>query len=310
MVGGGLMGRGISAALARAGLDVMIVEPDEATADLIRAEAVPGRHLVTLEDGLRGADIVIEAITEHPEAKRELWRRMGGLAGPDTVLASNTSSLSIDDLAAQVEHPERVAGMHWFTPAELIRCVEVVRGASTSDDTVAAVFALARRAGKGPVTVADSPGFIANRLQFALLAEALRCVEEGVATPAQVDEIVRTSFGPRLAVLGPFANADLGGLDVYASILRQLHDGVGAHYPASGMLQEHVEHGRLGVKAGAGFADYTPDSAAALRAHRDGTLRAVIALVSAQAKTGLDDGPWASGASDTATSRQPRESAP
>ncbi|RZI89905.1 MAG: 3-hydroxyacyl-CoA dehydrogenase family protein, partial [Microbacterium sp.] len=188
VIGGGLMGRGISARLALRGLDVAVVEPDIATAALVRDEAVVGRRLATLEGAVTDADIVIEAITEHAPTKRNVWRRVSATARPDAVLATNTSSLSIDDLAREVAFPERFAGMHWFTPADLIPCVEIVRGAVTSDETIAALTALAQGAGKAPVVVADSPGFVANRLQFALLAEALRCVEEGIATPAQIDE--------------------------------------------------------------------------------------------------------------------------
>ncbi len=292
VIGGGLMGRGISARLALRGFDVAVVEPDIPTAALVRDEAVVGRRLATLEGAVTDADIVIEAITEHAPTKRNVWRRVSATARPDAVLATNTSSLSIDDLAREIAIPERFAGMHWFTPADLIPCVEIVRGAETSDETVAALSALAQRAGKAPVVVADSPGFVANRLQFALLAEALRCVEEGVATPAQIDEIVRTSFGPRLALLGPFANADLGGLDVYAEILRVLHDGLGPRYPASSALHDHVADDRLGVKSGAGFADYSPTAAVAVREYRDRALGTLIPMLSRCAETGLRGTPW------------------
>ena len=296
VIGGGLMGRGISAQLAGSGLDVAVVEPDIPTAALVCDEAVVGRRLATLEDAVADADVVIEAITEHAPTKHDVWKRIGVIARPDAVLATNTSSLRIDDLARDITRPERFGGMHWFTPADLIPCIEVVRGAATSDETIAVIAALARRAGKAPVTVADSPGFVANRLQFALLAEALRCVEDGVATPAQIDEIVRTSFGPRLAVLGPFANADLGGLDVYAAILRVLHDGLGPRYPASGALHDHVANHRRGVKSGAGFAEYSPAAAVAVREYRDHALRTLIPMLSARAGAGLRGTPWAGSA--------------
>lgn len=297
VIGGGLMGRGISAALARSGFPVAVVEPDATAAALIAHEAVPGRTVADLEQAVGTADVVIEAVTENPRVKAELWTRLGQLARAETILASNTSSLRIDDLAALVPYPERVVGMHWFTPAELIGCIEVVRGSATADHTVDRISDIARTAGKSPVPVADAPGFVANRLQFALLAEAIRCVQDGVATAAQVDEIVRTSFGPRLAVLGPFANADLGGLDVYASIFAQLREGLGERYPVEGPLQEAVTAGRLGVKSGAGFADYTEETVAALREYRDALLADVIALTSSRTHQ-LEVTPWAANAPD------------
>lgn len=285
VVGGGIMGRGIAVAFRRAGHPVVVVEPDADAAGaaevVLTAEGgeAPVEIRSQLGPDLAEAEVVVEAIPERIELKRELWRRLGALASNDAVLASNTSALDIDVLAAEVPGPGRVLGMHWFNPAELIPCVEVVRGRHTAEAVIAATLEILRGAGKEPVVVRNSPGFVANRLQFALVREALLCLEEGIASAEDIDAIVRGSFGVRLAALGPLANADLGGLDTYRLILDYLAGELGERFAPPALLDALVERGRLGTKTSAGIADYTPESARELASRRDLALRRVLAAV-------------------------------
>lgn len=261
VLGSGIMGRGIALALARAGHAVRVADPEPAgRAALERAlasEQAGSRARVSVttdpDAAVDGAELVIEAVPERAELKSEVWRRLGETASPGAILASNTSALDIDALAAQVPDPGRVLGTHWFNPAELIPCVEVVRGAATRDEVVATTVDLLARAGKDPVVVRNSPGFVANRIQFALVREAILCLEEGLASAEDIDRIVTGSFGVRLAALGPLANADLGGLDTYAWILDDLAQRLGPRFAPPAVLRDHVAAGRLGAKTGAGL---------------------------------------------------------
>jgi 3-hydroxybutyryl-CoA dehydrogenase len=296
VVGGGIMGRGIAIALAAAGLAVRVCEAEPAMArslpDRLRDEAarsgrddaVLARVVVEdrLEHAVAGAGLVIEAIPEDIALKRPLWARLGELAEPAAILASNTSALDIDELAAEVPSPERVLGTHWFNPAAIVPCVEVVRGTATDPDVVRRVVALLERAGKAAVVVANSPGFVANRIQFAMVREALLCLEEGLASAEDIDRIVAGSFGIRLAAGGPLGHADLGGLDTYRAVLRFLRERLGERFAPPALLERLVDEGRLGVKAGAGIADYAPDDVDRLLRERDATLRRLVAAVAGQ----------------------------
>lgn len=283
VLGAGIMGRGIALALARAGHIVRIADPDPsgraALARLLDAAEPPIRSRVSVVgvagDAVVDAGFVIEAVPERPELKAEVWRRLGETASPDATLASNTSALDIDSLAAHVPDPGRVLGTHWFNPADLIPCVEVVRGAATRDEVVATTVDLLARAGKDPVVVRNSPGFVANRIQFALVREALLCLEEGLASAEDIDRIVTGSFGVRLAALGPLANADLGGLDTYAWILQDLEQRLGPRFAPPAVLLEHVAAGRHGAKTGSGI--YGEHRGEELVRRRDTIVRRVLA---------------------------------
>lgn len=283
VVGAGIMGRGIALALARAGHVVRIADPDPsgraAFAALLETAEADVRARVEVEDAAErvvvGAGLVIEAVPERPELKAEVWGRLGKTAEPDAILASNTSALDIDSLAAHVPDPGRVLGTHWFNPAELIPCVEVVRGAATRDDVMDTVVGLLSRAGKDPVVVRNSPGFVANRIQFALVREALLCLEEGLASAADIDRIVTGSFGVRLAALGPLASADLGGLDTYSWILEDLEQRLGSRFAPPTVLLDQVAAGRLGAKSGAGL--YGEHRGEELARRRDTIVRRVLA---------------------------------
>ena len=287
VVGGGIMGRGIAAAMQDSGQAVTIVETDAGASARLRDAGFTVAD--ALESVVPDADLVIEAVPEVMAIKEPLWRRLGELARTDAVLASNTSAFDIDGLASFVAQPQRVLGMHWFTPATVVPCVELVRGVATADEVLDRMRQLLSAAGKRPVVVRNSPGFVANRIQFALVREALLCLEEGLASAEDIDAIVSSSFGPRLAVLGPLANADLGGLDTYRSILTFLSAQLGERFAVPRVLDDLVAEGRLGVKSGRGIYEYTPESASALTSYRDSTLRRVLATV-AEAETERDQG--------------------
>lgn len=291
VVGGGIMGRGIAASLAVAGHSVSVVESDAAaSASLLdriagqlesepavdAAQALQRITVGTEIDAVSAAGLVIEAVPEDMAIKTPLWQRLGELCDPAALLASNTSAFDIDSLAELVPGPERVLGTHWFNPALVVPCVEVVRGSATSQGVIDRAISLLTAAGKAPVVVRNSPGFVANRIQFALVREALLCLEEGLASAKDIDTIVSTSFGPRLAVLGPLANADLGGLDTYRSILAFLTSTLGDRFDVPAVLDDFVASGRLGTKTLAGIADYTSDSADQLAHRRDVALRRVL----------------------------------
>ncbi|MDP3208485.1 MAG: 3-hydroxyacyl-CoA dehydrogenase family protein, partial [Rhodoglobus sp.] len=208
VVGGGIMGRGIAASLAAAGHSVSVVESDAAAASSLldriagQLESEPAVDAAaslerisvgTVLDAVIAAGLVIEAVPEDMAIKTPLWQRLGELCDPAALLASNTSAFDIDSLAELVPGPERVLGTHWFNPAIVVPCVEVVRGSATSDAVIDRTIALLAAAGKSPIVVANSPGFVANRIQFALVREALLCLEEGLASAEDIDTIVSTS---------------------------------------------------------------------------------------------------------------------
>ena len=283
VIGGGIMGAGIAIAMANAGHRVSVVEPDQARAAALRERLQEIPRAAVGQIGadwapIAEADYVFEAAPENLQLKQRLWARLGEVARADAVLATNTSSLNVDDLAGVVPEPGRVLAAHWFNPAYEVQCVELAPGSQTSVDTIQAVTELLSAAGKTPVSVQNRPGFIANRIQFAMIREAMLCLEDGASREA-IDEVVRTSFAPRLAALGPLANADLGGLDTYLSIFETLQGVFGERFAPPQSLVDAVAAGRLGTKTLAGFDDYDEDSAAALAAERDRRLSAVIAAV-------------------------------
>lgn len=273
IVGAGLMGHGIAQVFALAGCPVRIWDPSpEALA------AVPGRirsHLTmlgidvvpdvglspSLADCVRDADLVIEAVPEVLAIKQDLMRRLDELA-PRAIVATNTSVLRITAIAEASAAPERIVGAHWWNPPYLIPVVEVVKGTQTASATVEAVTAWLRDAGKLPVTVNwDAPGFIGNRMQFALYREALWIVEQGICDLETIDIVARNTFGARLPVVGPIENADYIGLDLTKAILDYLSPHLSKEDAASPVVAALVDEGRLGAKTGGGLADW-PDGAA------------------------------------------------
>jgi 3-hydroxybutyryl-CoA dehydrogenase len=275
-VGAGTMGAGIALAFALGGSAATVVARRQSTLDaawrrieasadlLARAGRVPpaGREALLgritgttdLEGADLGVDLVVEAIAEDVTAKRRLYRLIEPRLGPATILGTCTSSLPLAGLATGLGRPEQFIGYHWFNPPELIGLVEIVPAAQTAAEVTDRVEAFSLAIGKQPVRVAaDVPGFIANRLQYALLREAYHLVSAGVGTPADVDKAVTAGLGPRWAVIGPFMSMDLAGLDVHRTVAEQLFPQLSADTAVPPMLTALTDAGALGAKAGRGL---------------------------------------------------------
>lgn len=282
VLGLGTMGQGIAIAAAAGGHPVRLYEEparrDDCVEALRRRYPGPADFLVAadLAEAVGQADLVIEAVPEDLELKRAVFRQLSELAAPDALLATNTSSLPLDAIVPAVKYPERFLAAHFFNPAELVPGVEVAATASTDPGAVTRLTGFLRGIGKEPIVVAPRAGFVANRLQLALFLEALACVEDGTASREDVDLVVRRTFGFRLPAYGPFAIADMAGLDVYRSILDVLQAEYGDRFAVPETLRDLVDRGRVGVKTGAGFADYTPAEVAELLAERDDTYRRLL----------------------------------
>ena len=277
VAGAGLMGHGIGQVHAAIGKHVVLYEPELARAqagreriagNLDRAVAkgkidsnerdtVVGRIVATDDlELVRSADLVIEAVFEDVDVKRALWRDLDGRAPDATIFASNTSSISIDDLAHAVGAPrrERFVGMHFFSPVPVMPLVELIRGSATTDSTEASIRELTTQLGKELIVSADRPGFIVNRVLMPMLAEAMRILEEGSATAEDIDTGARVGlYHP----MGPLQLADFIGLDVCLNVMKVLNEGIGEeHYPPPKILVDLVEAGDLGQKTGRGFHTY------------------------------------------------------
>ncbi len=300
IIGGGTMGLGVAECLAAAGLSVRLVDatPEmsrqayERLMERVRAHVAAGllqpgvveraaavQAVGDITAAVENVDLVFEAVPEQLDLKRDILAAISAAAPPEAVIATNTSSLPVDELAASVVHPGRFLGMHWFNPPEWTPGIEIIRGAATDPDVVTRVLAFLRAIGKHPIVVGSGPGFVANRLQFALFREALACVEDGLASPEEVDEVVRSCFGFRLPFFGPFQIADMAGLDVYANVFETLEQGLGDRFRVPPALRALVEQGRLGVKSGAGFSSYTPEAREHLLLTRDRYYAALAALL-------------------------------
>jgi 3-hydroxybutyryl-CoA dehydrogenase len=281
VIGAGTMGHGIAQVCATAGCEVALAD---ATAELaqqgverIRANleegvrrgkieaAAAADHLArvrstgSLEAAVAGADVVIEAVPEKPELKRDVLQRAEAAAAAEALLATNTSGLRIGGMQEWLRAPGRFLGLHFFNPVHINRLLEIVRGPQTTDATVQRALALAERIGKDAVLVNDSPGFATSRLGVLLGLEAMRMVEEGVASAADIDRAMELGYRHPM---GPLKLTDLVGLDVRLDIARYLHEQLGAEcYRPPRILEDMVRAGRLGRKSGRGFYDWTEDGA-------------------------------------------------
>src|SRR3954447_18225229 len=280
VVGGGRMGSGIAEAFAAGGLRVQVSDatPELAgaareralartrghvEAGLLAEEALERAERVTACDdaanAAAGAELVVEAVAEDVDVKRKVLAAIEAAASDDAVIATNTSSLPVDELARPLQRPARFLDMHWFNPPEWTPGIEVVPVPETDGDAVERVLAFQRALGKRPAVVRPGTGFVANRLQMALLCEASRCVEEGLASPAEIDEVVRSCFGFRLPFFGPFQIADMAGLDVYQAVAEEHRRVLGDRFFVPERLRELVAAGKTGTSAGAGYYTYASD---------------------------------------------------
>ena len=275
VVGAGAMGSGIAQVFAQSGFTVRLVDVAKPMLDRARGviekslqkfvekgkltaaerDAALARLSVgTRVDVLADVDYVVEAIVERVEEKRALFTSLDALVKPGTILASNTSSISITLLGAATKRPDRVLGMHFMNPVPLMALVELIRGQTTSDESMTMASDLCARLGKTPVEAADFPGFIANRVLMPMINEAIYAVMEGVGTPEAIDTVMKLGLNHPL---GPLALADFIGLDVCLAILNVLHDGFGdPKYRPCPLLRRMVDAGQLGRKSGRGFYVY------------------------------------------------------
>ena len=269
VVGAGQMGAGIAQVVAASGRAVLLhdtfpgaVERGLATIERSlgklheKGGPEPGAVLarITSVEEITEAELMIEAIVEHADTKKELFRAADDVLPAGAILASNTSSIPITELAAATSRPERVIGMHFFNPVPVLALVEVIRADQTSDETAEAIVALARELGKTPAEANDFPGFVSNRILLPFINEAVWALHDGVAEPEAIDTIAKLGFNHPM---GPLALADLIGLDTCLAILEVLRDGFeDERYEPCPLLREHVAAGRLGRKSGAGFYSY------------------------------------------------------
>ncbi len=274
------MGNGIAHVFATAGYQVNLIDISQEALD--KALAVIGKNLdrqikkeiiaqeekeaalaristfTTISEGVKEADLVVEAATENVDLKLDIFRQLDDSTRDDCILATNTSSISITKIASVTNRPDKVIGMHFMNPVPVMKLVEIIRGYSTSDATTETIMALAKKLGKVPVEVNDYPGFVANRILMPMINEAIYSLYEGVAGVTEIDTVMKLGMAHPM---GPLQLADFIGLDVCLSILRVLHDGFGnPKYAPCPLLVNMVEAGHLGVKSGSGFYDWNHGS--------------------------------------------------
>jgi len=275
IIGSGTMGRGIAYLGAVAGYDTILHDSDPAALDAAKAsvestlrkgvekgkvtetDAVLAldhlRVAPELEEATRGADLIIEAVPEELDLKRNIFAQVDLVCGEETIIASNTSSMSITKLAGSVERRDRFVGMHFFNPPHVMKLIEIVRGERTSDDTIAETRAVAEKMGKQPIVVRDTPGFATSRLGVAIGLEAIRMLEEGVASAEDIDRAMELGYNHPM---GPMRLTDLVGLDVRLGIAEYLAATLGPRFEPPQLLRDMVAKGHLGKKSGRGFYEW------------------------------------------------------
>ncbi|MED3646456.1 3-hydroxybutyryl-CoA dehydrogenase [Halalkalibacterium halodurans] len=275
VIGAGQMGSGIAHVHALAGFEVMLYDLDQASIEKgiqtitkqLQRQVEKGRmteremditlsriHQSTELQDAKKADFIVEAVVENMEVKTNLFAKLDDLAPADTILATNTSSLPITEIAAATNRPEKVIGMHFMNPVPVMKLVEIIRGLATADDVYETVEALTKKLNKTPVEVNDFPGFVSNRVLMPMINEAIYTVYEGVATPEAVDEVMKLGMNHPM---GPLTLADFIGLDTCLYIMETLHEGFGDDkYRPCPLLRKYVKAGWLGKKTGRGFYVY------------------------------------------------------
>lgn len=230
-------------------------------------------YTTDMKQGCQDTDFVIESIVEDQQVKQQVWQELEQLVGPETVLATNTSGLSPTALQSVLKRPARFVVAHFWNPAQLMPLVEVVPGKQTSQATVDLTVALMNKIGKHAVPLKkEALGFVGNRIQLAVLREAFHIVDEGIASPEAVDDIIKYSLGRRWNLVGPIASADLGGLDVFKNISSYLYADLANATGTDPTLEKMVDHGKLGLKSGQGFYDWQGDAGQQVVADRDAAL--------------------------------------
>jgi len=284
VIGAGLMGHGLAQIFAVHGYPVKLMDikegllgkaienvrsnltlmAEKGIGNLDDVEPAIGRIKTTtdLEEAAAGAQFVVEAVLENLELKQDIFKDLDAICPDDTILASNTSVISITEIAEKAKIRERILGTHFWNPPHLLPLVEVIRGKDTSDEAMDTTYVLLKQVGKHPVRVnKDVPGFVGNRLQHALWREAISIVEQGIADPATVDECIKFGFGIRLPVLGPLENADMVGTDLTLAIHNYILKFIESSSKPSPLLKKKVEDGDLGFKSGRGFQEWTEEEA-------------------------------------------------
>jgi len=276
ILGAGTMGNGIAQVAAMAGYAVSMrdiktefidkgmknieanlkkgVEKGKVTEDVMRDSLARIKPTISLSEAVSGADLVIEAIFENIALKKETFKELDEITSPHTIFASNTSALSITEMASATKRPDKVVGMHFFNPVNLMRLVELIRGLETSLETFKAVEAVAKKMGKETVEVNESAGFVTSRMNVVIGNEAFYMLQEGVASAEDIDKALKLGLNHPM---GPFEMTDLVGLDVRLNVLNYLYEAFGEKYKPCPLLVKYVKAGRLGRKTGKGVYDYT-----------------------------------------------------
>jgi 3-hydroxybutyryl-CoA dehydrogenase len=291
VIGTGTMGPGIAQVFAQHGLDVRIYDIDQDKLKAARDTLAGNLNLVhqaglisetevaeiqskikdasSLEEAVKDADLVLEVIPEVMDFKTALFSELDKICDPDTILATNTSGLSITTMAKAINNPERLVGMHWWNPPIIIPVIEIVKGQKTDDAVIKTIDSLIRKIKKVPVLVKkDVPGFLGNRLQYALMREAIALLNDGVASAEDIDTMIKAGIGFKFPVMGPLETIDMAGLDIYYPVSKYLNKDLDRSQEASPIVEEMVKRGDLGLKSGKGFYDYTGKDVKALMGGR------------------------------------------
>jgi len=284
VIGSGIMGHGIGQAFALGGYEVKLNDISDALLDKAIQQIRSNLNTfvefgITTPEGAKEAlsriktnknfkeaaresDFVVEALPEMMDLKKRIFKELDEYCPSHTIIASNTSGLSLTEMASGIKRRDQAVIAHWYNPPHIIPLVEIVKGQYTSDKTVDLVYQLLVSIGKKPVKILkEVPGFLVNRLQFALYREALHCLKEGIASAEDIDMAVKGSYGFRLPTLGPLETSDFGGLDTYLNIAEYLFKEIDRSTEPPEILREKVRQGKLGVKTGEGFFRYTPEEA-------------------------------------------------